>query len=213
MLLELGPKSFAEWTLAQKRLLVTDTTFRDAHQSLMATRVRSFDMLAVAGAVARDVPGLFSLEMWGGATFDTAMRFLSRIRGSACASCARRSRTSVSRCCSAARTPSATRIIRTTVVAGFVKHAAASGMDIFRIFDSLNYLPNLRVAMEAVQDTHAVCEAAICYTGDILDPIARQVFAEVLRRSSRRSWSGWARISSRSRTWRGCAGPTRRTSS
>ncbi len=76
MLLELGPKKFAEWTRKQKRLLVTDTTFRDAHQSLMATRVRSYDMLAAADAVARRTPELFSLEMWGGATFDTTMRFL-----------------------------------------------------------------------------------------------------------------------------------------
>ena len=77
LLLELGPKKFAEWTLKQKRLLVTDTTFRDAHQSLMATRVRTADMAAIAGAVARRTPELFSLEMWGGATFDTAMRFLN----------------------------------------------------------------------------------------------------------------------------------------
>src|SRR5690606_33907755 len=76
-LLELGPERFAEWTLRQKRLLITDTTFRDAHQSLMATRVRSYDMLAVASAVAQEASGLFSLELWGGATFDTAMRFLN----------------------------------------------------------------------------------------------------------------------------------------
>jgi pyruvate carboxylase len=76
-LLELGPKKFAEWTAKQKRLLITDTTWRDAHQSLMATRVRSYDMLACADALARRAPNLFSLEMWGGATFDTAMRFLN----------------------------------------------------------------------------------------------------------------------------------------
>src|SRR6185369_3619413 len=78
LLLELGPKKFAEWILKQKRLLVTDTTFRDAHQSLMATRVRTYDMAAIAPAVARRTPTLFSLEMWGGATFDTAMRFLNK---------------------------------------------------------------------------------------------------------------------------------------
>src|SRR6202007_2169601 len=75
LLLELGAKKFADWTLKQKRLLVTDTSFRDAHQSLIAAGVRSFDMAAIAGAVARRTPPLFSLEMWGGATFDTAMRF------------------------------------------------------------------------------------------------------------------------------------------
>jgi len=168
-LLELGPKRFAEWTAAETRLLVTDTTFRDAHQSLMATRVRTFDMLACADTVARELPDLFSLEMWGGATFDTAMRFLNedpwdRLRAL---------REKVPNICFQMLFRGANAVGYTnypdTVVAGFVKHAAASGMDIFRIFDSLNYLPNLRVAMAAVQDTHAVCEAALCYTGDILD--------------------------------------------
>ncbi len=170
LLLELGPKKFAEWTLRQKQLLITDTTFRDAHQSLLATRVRTYDMLATAEAVARRTPQLFSLEMWGGATFDTAMRFLhedpwhrlnllrERIPN-ICFQMLFRGSNAVGY----SNYPD-------NVVAGFVKHAAASGMDIFRVFDSLNYTPNLKVAMEAVQETHAVCEAAICYTGDILDP-------------------------------------------
>jgi pyruvate carboxylase len=173
LLLELGPKKFADWTLKQKRLLITDTTFRDAHQSLMATRVRSYDMLACSDALARrlgDVKsGLFSLEMWGGATFDTSMRFLNedpweRLRDL---------RTKIPNICFQMLFRGSNAVgysnYPDNVVAGFVKHAAASGMDIFRIFDSLNYLPNLRVGMEAVQDTHAICEAAICYTGDILD--------------------------------------------
>jgi pyruvate carboxylase len=169
LLLKLGAKKFAEWTLKQKRLLVTDTTFRDAHQSLMATRVRSFDMLATAGAVARRAPGLYSLEMWGGATFDTAMRFLSEDPWERL----RQLRARVPNICFQMLFRGANAVgysnYPSHVVAGFVKHAATSGMDIFRIFDSLNYLPNLRVAMDAVQDTHAVCEAALCYTGDILD--------------------------------------------
>ncbi len=170
LLLELGPKKFAEWTLKQKQLLITDTTFRDAHQSLLATRVRTYDMLATADAVARRIPQLFSLEMWGGATFDTAMRFLHedpwhRLRllreriPNICFQMLFRGSNAVGY----SNYPD-------NVVAGFVKHAAASGMDIFRVFDSLNYTPNLKVAIEAVQETHAVCEAAICYTGDILDP-------------------------------------------
>ncbi|MCC6414307.1 MAG: pyruvate carboxylase, partial [Opitutaceae bacterium] len=170
LLLELGPKQFADWTLKQKRLLITDTTFRDAHQSLMATRVRSYDMLACAGYVARRAPELFSLEMWGGATFDTAMRFLNedpweRLRDL---------RARVPNICFQMLFRGSNAVgysnYPDSVVAGFVKHAAASGMDIFRIFDSLNYLPNLRVAMEAVQDTHAICEGTLCYAGDILDP-------------------------------------------
>jgi pyruvate carboxylase len=169
-LLELGPEKFAQWILRQKPLLFTDTTFRDAHQSLMATRMRSHDMLAVADAVARRLPQLFSLEMWGGATFDTAMRFLredpwERLR---------QLRTRIPNICFQMLFRGSNAVgysnYPDNVVRGFVKHAAESGMDIFRIFDSLNYTPNLKAAMEAVQGTHGVCEAAICYTGDILDP-------------------------------------------
>jgi pyruvate carboxylase len=169
MLLELGPRKFADWTLKQKRLLITDTTFRDAHQSLMATRVRTYDMLACASALAHHAPGLFSLEMWGGATFDTAMRFLNEDPWERL----RQLRARVPNICFQMLFRGANAVGYTNypdhIVAGFVKHAAESGMDIFRIFDSLNYLPNLRVGMEAVQETHAICEAAICYTGDILD--------------------------------------------
>ncbi|MDB6032115.1 MAG: pyruvate carboxylase [Verrucomicrobiales bacterium] len=174
LLLKLGPKKFAEWTLKQKRLLITDTTFRDAHQSLMATRVRTYDMLAVADAVARrlgaEKTGLFSLEMWGGATFDTAMRFLNEDPWERL----RQLRQRIPNVCFQMLFRGSNAVgysnYPDNVVAGFVKHAAASGMDIFRIFDSLNYLPNLKVGMEAVQGTHAICEAALCYTGDILDP-------------------------------------------
>jgi pyruvate carboxylase len=173
LLLELGPTKFAQWILQQKRLLITDTTFRDAHQSLMATRVRTYDMLTCAAPLAHRLGshenGLFSLEMWGGATFDSAMRFLledpwerlSQLRAAIpniCFQMLFRGSNAVGY----SNYPS-------NVVTGFVKQSAAAGMDIFRIFDSLNYLPNLRVAMEAVHETHAVCEAALCYTGDILD--------------------------------------------
>ncbi len=170
LLLELGPKKFAEWAHKQRRLLITDTTFRDAHQSLLATRVRTYDMLAVAAAVARRTPKLFSMELWGGATFDTAMRFLHEdpwLR-------LRQLRERIPNICFQMLFRGSNAVgysnYPDNVVAGFVKHAAAQGIDIFRIFDSLNYTPNLQVAMEAVQETHAVCEAAICYTGDILDP-------------------------------------------
>ncbi|MCC7374815.1 MAG: pyruvate carboxylase [Verrucomicrobiales bacterium] len=173
LLLELGAKKFAEWTLKQKRLLVTDTTFRDAHQSLMATRVRTYDMLACAPAVARRLGalenGLFSLELWGGATFDTAMRFLNEdpwVR-------LRELRKRIPNICFQMLFRGSNAVgysnYPNNVVAGFVSHAAEAGVDIFRIFDSLNYLPNLKVAMEAVQKTHGICEAALCYTGNILD--------------------------------------------
>lgn len=170
VLLDRGPEAFAQWILAEKRLLITDTTLRDAHQSLIATRMRSFDMLRVAEAVAHRTPELFSLEMWGGATFDTAMRFLSECPWERL----RRLREKIPNICFQMLFRGSNAVgysnYPDNVVAGFIQHAADSGMDIFRIFDSLNYLPNMRVAMEAVREHgKAVCEAAICYTGDITD--------------------------------------------
>ena len=184
-MLELGPKKFAAWAAQRRPLLITDTTFRDAHQSLLATRVRTYDMLASGPALARRLGaldhGLFSLEMWGGATFDTAMRFLSEDPWERL----RQLRAAIPNICFQMLFRGSNAVgysnYPDNVVAGFVQHAADSGIDIFRIFDSLNYLPNLRVAMEAVQDTHAVCEAALCYTGDILDRAPRQVLLEILR--------------------------------
>ncbi|MGC1188445.1 MAG: pyruvate carboxylase [Candidatus Acidiferrales bacterium] len=170
LLLSLGPKRFAEWARNEKRLLITDTTFRDAHQSLLATRVRTRDLLATAPAVAHRLSNLFSLEMWGGATFDTALRFLhedpwQRLR---------ELRESVPNICLQMLLRGANAVGYTSypdnVVAAFVHEAQRQGMDIFRIFDSLNSIENMRVAMDAVMDSGAVCEAAICYTGDILDP-------------------------------------------
>ncbi len=172
LLQEMGPEKFCrEWVAKQKRLLITDTTMRDAHQSLLATRMRSFDMLAVADAVARRTPNLFSLEMWGGATFDVTMRFLredpwERLR---------QLRTKVPNILFQMLFRGSNAVGYTNypdnVVKGFIKHAAANGMDLFRIFDSLNYLPNLTAAMEAVrEDTSSICEGTVCYTGDILDP-------------------------------------------
>ncbi|MGK0188988.1 MAG: pyruvate carboxylase [Verrucomicrobiales bacterium] len=168
-LLKMGAEGFCEWVMKQKRLLITDTTFRDAHQSLLATRVRSFDMLSVADAVARRTPDLFSLEMWGGATFDTSMRFLREDPWERLAQL----REKIPNICFQMLFRGSNAVGYTNypdnVVTGFIKHAAANGMDIFRIFDSLNYTPNLKAAMEAVHDTHAICEATVCYTGDLLD--------------------------------------------
>jgi pyruvate carboxylase len=171
ILLEKGPEAFAQWIKDQKRLLVTDTTMRDAHQSLIATRMRSYDMLAIAEAYANRTPNIFSMEMWGGATFDTAMRFLKedpwdRLRDL---------RERIPNICFQMLFRGSNAVgysnYPDNVVAGFVKHAADAGMDIFRIFDSLNYLPNMQVAMEAAREHgKAVCEAAVCYTGDITDP-------------------------------------------
>ncbi len=172
LLTKMGPEKFCrDWVAKQKRLLLTDTTMRDAHQSLLATRMRSFDMLGIASAVAHNAPQLFSLEMWGGATFDVTMRFLredpwERLRDI---------RAKVPNILLQMLFRGSNAVGYTNypdnIVKGFIKHAAANGMDIFRIFDSLNYLPNLKAAMDAVrEDTNAICEGTLCYTGDILDP-------------------------------------------
>jgi pyruvate carboxylase len=170
LLLELGAKGFADWTLKQKRLLITDTTLRDAQQSLFATRLRTYDMLVIADAIARRTPELFSLELWGGATFDTALRFLQEDPWQRL----RQLRERIPNICFQMLFRGSNAVgysnYPDNAVSGFVKHAASAGMDIFRIFDSLNYLPNLEVAMATVRETHAVCEAAICYTGNLLDP-------------------------------------------
>jgi pyruvate carboxylase len=170
LLIRLGPVGFAEWTTKQKRLLVTDTTFRDAHQSLLATRVRSYDMLAIANFVSHRLHNLYSLEMWGGATFDVTMRFLHEdpfVR-------LRKLRDAIPNLCFQMLLRASNAVGYTAypdnVVAEFIYEAAAQGIDIFRIFDSLNWLPNMKASMAAVRKTRSVCEAAICYTGDILDP-------------------------------------------
>jgi pyruvate carboxylase len=167
---QLGAKQFAEWTRAQGRLLMTDTTFRDAHQSLMATRVRTYDMLRIANFVSHRLHNLYSLEMWGGATFDVALRFLledpwMRLK---------HLREAIPNICFQMLLRASNAVGYTAypdnVVTEFIREASSQGIDIFRIFDSLNWLPNMAGAMEAVRDTRSVCEAAVCYTGDILDP-------------------------------------------
>jgi pyruvate carboxylase len=169
LLHKLGPEKFAAWAKKEKRLLITDTTFRDAHQSLTATRVRTHDLLATAGAVARRLPNLFSLEMWGGATFDTSLRFLhedpwQRLRDL---------RLRVPNICFQMLLRGANAVgyasYPDNVIVEFVREAHTQGIDIFRIFDSLNSIDNMRVSIDAVLETGAVCEPAICYTGDILD--------------------------------------------
>ncbi len=167
---QLGPEEFARWTQSQTRLLLTDTTFRDAHQSLMATRVRTYDLLRIADFVAKELPGLYSLEMWGGATFDASMRFLLEDPWKRLQSL----REKIPNICFQMLLRASNAVGYTAypdnVVREFIREAAAQGIDIFRIFDSLNWMPNMQVAVEATLKTDRICEAALCYTGDILDP-------------------------------------------
>ena len=170
LLEQMGADGFAKWTREQKQLLLTDTTFRDAHQSLFATRMRSYDMLAIANYVSRKLHNLYSLEMWGGATFDVALRFLredpwERLQ---------RLREAIPNICFQMLLRASNAVGYTAypdnVVEEFIFEAAAQGIDIFRIFDSLNWLPNMKVSIEAARKSGKVCEAAICYTGNLLDP-------------------------------------------
>ncbi|MDW8244002.1 MAG: pyruvate carboxylase [Thermogemmata sp.] len=168
---ELGPVRFAQWVRQHQPLLVTDTTMRDAHQSLLATRMRTYDMLAVADRYAQYHHGLFSLEMWGGATFDTAMRFLKESPWDRLIRLRQRIPNILFQMLLRAANAVGYSNYPDNVVVEFVRLAAQAGIDLFRIFDANNWLPNLRVAIDAVLNhTNALCEAAICYTGDILDP-------------------------------------------
>jgi pyruvate carboxylase len=169
-LMELGPEKFARWVRGERRLFVTDTTFRDAHQSLLATRMRTYDMMRIAPVYAARHFRLFSLEMWGGATFDTAMRFLKESPWERLADL----RDCVPNILFQMLLRAANAVGYTNypdnVVKAFVKESAQAGIDLFRIFDALNWLPNLKMAIEAVREAGMLAEAAICYTGDILDP-------------------------------------------
>ncbi len=167
---ELGPEKFAAWVRDHKGLLLTDTTMRDAHQSLLATRMRSFDMLAVADAYASLGAGLFSLEMWGGATFDTAMRFLKECPWRRLTDLRERIPNVLFQMLLRASNAVGYTNYPDNVVQAFVRESTAAGIDLFRVFDPLNWVPNMRVAIEAVRESGAICEAAICYTGDVLDP-------------------------------------------
>ncbi len=170
-MIELGPEKFGQWVRKQKPLLLTDTTFRDAHQSLLATRVRTYDLLAIADAVAHLAPRYFSLEMWGGATFDTAMRFLQEDPWDRLDQLRARVPNILFQMLLRASNAVGYTNYPDNVVKEFVVRSAEHGIDVFRVFDSLNWLENMKVAMTAVREkTNSICEAAICYTGDILNP-------------------------------------------
>ncbi|MGE3841967.1 MAG: pyruvate carboxylase [Vicinamibacterales bacterium] len=173
---DLGPTRFATWVREQNALLMTDTTFRDAHQSLLATRLRTKDVLGIAEAYSRLCPQLFSLEMWGGATFDTAMRFLKEDPWQRLADMREKVPNILFQMLLRASNAVGYTNYPDNVVRAFVREAAECGMDVFRIFDSLNCVPNMQVAMDAVltaapsHGVRPICEAAICYSGDITNP-------------------------------------------
>jgi pyruvate carboxylase len=167
---QLGPQAFARWMLQEPRVLLTDTTMRDAHQSLLATRMRTIDMLAIAPAYAALLPQLFSVECWGGATFDVAMRFLKEDPWERLSQL----REAMPNLLLQMLLRSANAVGYTNypdnVVRYFVQQSAQAGIDLFRVFDSLNWVENMRVAIDAVCESGALCEGAICYSGNLCDP-------------------------------------------
>ncbi|MGD9525340.1 MAG: pyruvate carboxylase [Dehalococcoidia bacterium] len=194
-LLELGPDAFAADLRAQTRVAVTDTTFRDAHQSLLATRVRTFDLIAVAPHVARTTPELLSLECWGGATYDVALRFLSEDPWDRLAAL----REAVPNICLQMLLRGRNTVGYTPypveVTEAFVREAAATGLDVFRIFDALNDVDQMRPAIDAVRATGTtVAEVALCYTGDLLDPAERLYTLDYYLRLAERIVSAGAHV-------------------
>ncbi len=167
---EQGPQALADWMAAQKRLLITDTTMRDSHQSLLATRMRSIDLIMAAPAYSANLPQLFSVECWGGATFDVAYRFLQECPWQRLRDIRRALPNVMTQMLLRGSNGVGYTNYPDNVVQSFVRQAAASGVDVFRVFDSLNWVDNMRVAMDAVLDANKVCEGTICYTGDIFDP-------------------------------------------
>ena len=166
---EHGPKALADWALAQDKLLLTDTTMRDAHQSLMATRLRTVDMTKIAPAYSVLAKDLFSLEMWGGATFDVAYRFLKESPWERLKLIREAVPNVLMQMLIRGANAVGYKNYPDNVIREFVKQSAAHGIDVFRIFDSLNWIKGMEVAMDEVLNQNMVCEACICYTGDILD--------------------------------------------
>ena len=165
----LGPKGFADWMRGQKRVLMTDTTMRDGHQSLLATRMRTHDIAAVAGAYARALPQLLSLECWGGATFDVSMRFLTEDPWERLEMVRQGAPNLLLQMLLRGANGVGYKNYPDNVVKHFVRQAAQGGIDLFRVFDCLNWVENMRVSMDAVCEENKLCEATICYTGDILN--------------------------------------------
>jgi pyruvate carboxylase len=166
----LGPKGFADWMRNEKRLLVTDTAMRDAHQSLLATRMRTYDIVSMAPAYASKLPQLFSLECWGGATFDVAMRFLGEDPWERLAIIRKRVPNILLQMLIRGANGVGYKNYADNVVQHFTKTAAASGVDLFRVFDCLNWIENMRVSIDAVLESGKIAEGAVCYTGDLIEP-------------------------------------------
>ncbi|MGY9003479.1 MAG: ATP-binding protein, partial [Rhodospirillales bacterium] len=161
---KLGPKGFSNWMIEQKNLLITDTTFRDAHQSLFATRMRTHDLIKPGSAYAAMLPELLSVETWGGATFDVAMRFLNECPWERLAKFKETMPNMIQQMLLRASNGVGYTNYPDNVVRYFVEQSAEAGIDLFRVFDSLNWVDNMRPAMDAVIESGKLCEGTMCYT-------------------------------------------------
>lgn len=166
---EHGPEYVANWLKEQEEVLLTDTTFRDAHQSLLATRVRTKDLVKIAEPVSKLIPELFSVEMWGGATFDVSYRFLKENPWHRLLKLREKMPNVLFQMLLRASNAVGYKNYPDNVIEKFVKNSAEAGIDVFRIFDSLNWLEGMRPAIEAVRKNNKITEVAMCYTGDVLD--------------------------------------------
>ncbi|AYW50532.1 pyruvate carboxylase [Tetragenococcus halophilus] len=171
-----GADQLSQWVRRQNNVLLTDTTFRDAHQSLLATRVRTHDLSRIAGQTEKGIPQLFSSEMWGGATFDVSYRFLTEDPWERLRLLRKKMPNTLLQMLFRGSNAVGYSNYPDNVIIEFINEAAKQGMDIFRIFDSLNWLPQMEKSIQAVRDTGKIAEAAICYTGDINDP-SRQKYS------------------------------------
>ncbi|MEY8189260.1 pyruvate carboxylase [Peribacillus simplex] len=167
---EQGAEGLVNWIKEQKEVLITDTTFRDAHQSLLATRIRSKDILDIAEPTAKLLPDLFSMEMWGGATFDVAYRFLKEDPWDRLISFRKKAPNVLLQMLLRASNAVGYKNYPDNVIREFVEKSAGAGIDVFRIFDSLNWVKGMELAIDAVRQSGKIAEAAICYTGDLNDP-------------------------------------------
>ncbi|MFB7140553.1 pyruvate carboxylase [Gottfriedia sp. NPDC056225] len=167
---KLGPDEFSKWLKNQSNVLFTDTTFRDAHQSLLATRIRSKDLTTIAEQTSKLLPNLFSLEMWGGATFDVAYRFLNEDPWERLLNLRNQVPNVLFQMLFRGSNAVGYKNYPDNLVRKFIEASAQAGIDVFRIFDSLNWVKGMEVAIDAVRNSGKLAEASICYTGDILDP-------------------------------------------
>ncbi|MCA0174450.1 pyruvate carboxylase [Bacillus sp. RAR_GA_16] len=167
---EEGAEGLVQWVKDQKKTLLTDTTFRDGHQSLLATRMRTTDLLHIAGPTARMTPTLFSMEMWGGATFDVSLRYLKEDPWDRLIKLRKQVPNVMFQMLLRASNAVGYKNYPDNLIREFVQKSADAGIDVFRIFDSLNWVEGMTKAIEAVRETGKIAEASICYTGDISDP-------------------------------------------